>query len=108
MARDMKVLQFLPSIVVSFEESVSINPCVVVFESGAYKRAETTVRVTIREKLSSRALDLSVKASFSIIFPPGGAPYSGYRIQIGHQPLASHVGERGLGGCNHRVVAYQQ
>ena len=45
MARDMKVLQFLPSIVVAFEESVSINPCVVVFESGAYKRAETTVRI---------------------------------------------------------------
>lgn len=44
MARDMKVLQFLPSIVVSFEESVSVNPGVVVFESGAYKRAETTVR----------------------------------------------------------------
>ncbi|XP_003741099.2 general transcription factor 3C polypeptide 2 [Galendromus occidentalis] len=43
MSRDMKVLQFLPSIVVSFEESVAVNSCVVVFESGAYKRAETTV-----------------------------------------------------------------
>ncbi|OQR79967.1 hypothetical protein BIW11_02472 [Tropilaelaps mercedesae] len=41
--RDMRTFQFLPSLVASYEESVTPSPCVTVYESGAYKRSESTI-----------------------------------------------------------------